>query len=347
MTPLLAARGGVVSWMRLDASRGNNLVITDDEGWEYHYVHINNDTPGTDDGSNSIEYAFSPRIAAAFENGTWQGMRVTAGELVAYMGDSGNAEACNCPHLHFEIVNPDGVNINPTASVDAAFAHAEANPQGIVVETELLGPYEAIEGLGADLFETLAGRSATRSDLLELRATLESEGFAAALVPFVGNESQSADIDRLYVEYFDRLPDFAGYEFWHSRLNVDEWDIQRASRYFADSPEAVATYGDASLEEFLDILYAQVLGRAPDAGGEAYWLDRLENDPLIDRANIVAFFTDSPELRVMTEHRSEIVALTALFDERMPTEAEIASWQTTRASASLEDAISAVFDPNN
>lgn len=347
MIPLLAARDGYISWMRLDTDRGNNLVITDDDGWSYHYIHINNDTPGTDDKANSVEHAFSARIAEAWENGTWRNMRVSAGELVAYMGDSGNAEACNCPHLHFEIVNPDGVNINPTASVDAAFALAQANPQGAEIDPSLLGPYGDFAEFGTDLFTTLTGRTATISEILDLRATLEAEGFAAAIAPLVDNNSQSADIDRLYVAYFNRLPDYGGYEFWHGRLNVSDWDIQRASRYFAESPEAVATYGDADLEEFLDILYSEVLGRQPDAGGAAYWLDRLENDPLIDRANIVAFFTDSIELREITEHRSEIVALTALFADRMPTDAEIEAWQTLRSGASLEDAISAQFDPNN
>lgn len=347
MTPLLAARDGEITWMRVSASSGNNLVITDAEGWEYHYVHINNDTPGTDDGANPIEAAFSSRIAEAWENDTWNGLEVSAGEIVAFMGDSGNAEACNCPHLHFEIVDPDGVNINPTASVDAAYAFAEANPQGITVDPALLGPHDSFSALATDLYTTLAGRTATTSELLDLRAVLESQGFAAAIAPLVDNESQSADIDRLYVAYFSRLPDFDGYTFWHGRLN-EGWDIRRASRFFAeDSEEGRETFGDTTLEEFLDLLYAEVLGRQPDADGEEYWRDRLENDSEVDRANIVAFFTDSPELRGMTEYRSEIVALTALFDDRMPTDAEIAAWQAVRAGASLEEAISLEFDPNS
>ena len=331
--------------MRHDAGQGNNLVITDAEGWSYHYVHINNDTPGTDDGANPLEAAFSPRIAEAWRNGTWQGMRVSAGEVVAYMGDSGNAEACNCPYLHFEIERPDGVNINPTASVDAALAFAPANPQSNSIDPSFLGPYDAFSLLGSDLFETLAGRSATAAEILQLRGALETEGFAAAVAPFVENNSRSADIDRLYVAYFSRLPDYEGYLFWQRRLN--EWSPQQASRYFAQSPEAVATYGDATLDEFLEILYREVLGRQPDPAGEAYWRDRLENDPLIDRANIVAFFTDSPELRGMTEYRSEIVALTALFDNRMPTAAQIVDWSALRATMTLEEAITATYDPNS
>ncbi len=347
LVPLLAARDGEISWMRLDAARGNNLVITDDDGWEYHYIHINNDSPGTDDGANPIEHAFSARIAEAWENDTWEGLRVSAGEIVAFMGDSGNAEACNCPHLHFEIVNPDGININPTASVDAAFMFAEANPQGAVVDASLLGPYDEFTEFGTDLYLTLAGRQITSAEVLDLRATLETAGFAAAVAPFVDNSSQSADIDRLYVAYFSRLPDYDGYRFWHGRLS-DGWGIRQASRFFAeDSEEGQKAFGDTTLDEFLDLLYAEVLGRQPDAAGEEYWRDRLENDPEIDRASIVAFFTDSPELRDRTEYRSEIVALTALFDERMPTQAEIDAWEDLRGSIQLDDAISQLFDPNN
>ncbi len=345
LTPLIAANDGYISWMRADSGSGNNLVITDDDGWEYHYIHINNDSPGTDDGANPIEYAFSGRIADAWESGEWRNLRVTAGEVVAFMGDSGNAEGC-CSHLHFEIVNPSGANINPTPSVDAALAYAQDNPQGLTVDPALLGPYDTLGGFEQDLYTTLVGRQASRSEALQLRASLEAQGFAATIAPFVDVDSRSADIDRLYVAYFSRMPDLGGYIYWHNQLN-NGWDLQRASRFFAESREYQATYGDATLEEFLDIIYAEVLGRAPDAGGEAYWRDRLENDPTLDRANIVAFFTDSLELRGMTAERSEIVALTALFDERMPSDAEIDAWLSLRATTSLEDAIGERFDPNS
>ncbi|MEZ5341180.1 MAG: M23 family metallopeptidase [Acidimicrobiales bacterium] len=48
-----------------------------------------------------------------------KGATVKAGQVVAYLGDSGNAESTGA-HLHFEITRPDGTNINPTPSVDAA-----------------------------------------------------------------------------------------------------------------------------------------------------------------------------------------------------------------------------------
>jgi len=112
MTPLVAAVNGYISYITIpEASWGYGLVIKDGDGWEYWYLHINNDTPGTDDGQGGLEYAFAPGIS--------HGARVTAGQLVAWMGDSGNAEYVG-NHLHFEIRQPDDTPINPYPSLRAA-----------------------------------------------------------------------------------------------------------------------------------------------------------------------------------------------------------------------------------
>ena len=112
-TPLLAAVSGRITRLRHDLSglSGNSLTITADDGWSYVYIHLNNDSPGTDDSANRFEYAFAPGLAL--------NNRVTAGELVGFLGDSGNAEQ-TIAHLHFEIHQPDGAVINAFASLRAA-----------------------------------------------------------------------------------------------------------------------------------------------------------------------------------------------------------------------------------
>ncbi len=109
---LLAARDSRVTWLRDTAtptgSRANILVLEDSAGWEYWYIHINNDTPGTDDGANPARWRFAPGIGI--------GSTVRAGQHVAYMGDSGNAEETGA-HVHFEIHEPGGTPIDPYPSL--------------------------------------------------------------------------------------------------------------------------------------------------------------------------------------------------------------------------------------
>ena len=113
MQRVLATVDGTVRIARVDASglSGNMLSITDAEGWSYRYIHLNNDTPGTDDNANLLQWLFPDGIRV--------GTRVKAGEHVAFLGDSGNAEDTS-PHLHFEIRRPDGSPVNPWTSLRLA-----------------------------------------------------------------------------------------------------------------------------------------------------------------------------------------------------------------------------------
>ncbi|MDQ2677962.1 MAG: M23 family metallopeptidase [Actinomycetota bacterium] len=113
MTHLIAANDGTVTALRHDSTglSGNSLTITDAAGWKYVYIHINNDRPGTDDGANIYDQAFAP--------GLRRGSVVKAGDLVAYMGDSGNAENAGS-HLHFELHRPDGTVVNAYPSLTAS-----------------------------------------------------------------------------------------------------------------------------------------------------------------------------------------------------------------------------------
>jgi Peptidase family M23 len=108
-----AAVDGTVVYMVTTASGtgGNWLEIRDSAGWYYNYGHINNDTPGTDDGANPAQWRFAPGIVV--------GAHVRAGQFVAYMGDSGNAED-SVPHLHFEIRRPDNTPIDGYPSLRLA-----------------------------------------------------------------------------------------------------------------------------------------------------------------------------------------------------------------------------------
>jgi hypothetical protein len=120
MTPLIAPFDGVVTSIKREtaAGSGNYLAIAADRGpaagWAAVFIHVNNDTPGTDDGKGTAAWAFPAGISS--------GARVLAGQLVGWRGDSGNAEGTG-PHLHFELhkgTGWGGVVYNAFPSLQAA-----------------------------------------------------------------------------------------------------------------------------------------------------------------------------------------------------------------------------------
>ncbi len=134
MTPVLAVVDGKADWLNLTGKLSSynnlpyyNILLRGDDGNDYFYIHLNNDTPGTDDGQGGVQYAYAPGLT----NGT----HVRRGDVIGYVGDSGNAED-TVSHLHFEIHLGGYVAasagqtrtpsaINPYASLKAAPTLAE------------------------------------------------------------------------------------------------------------------------------------------------------------------------------------------------------------------------------
>lgn len=111
MLPLVAAVDGTVINVNYpEASWGYSITIKDKDGYTYHYLHMNNDNPGSDDGKGDGMNAYAPDIK--------QGNKVVKGQLVGYMGDSGNAETTGA-HLHFEI-RLNGTPFSPYQSLQNA-----------------------------------------------------------------------------------------------------------------------------------------------------------------------------------------------------------------------------------
>ncbi|MEE9582279.1 MAG: peptidoglycan-binding protein [Acidimicrobiia bacterium] len=107
MTPIVAAASGTVRYVNwsnnsddLNPERCCTIAIRHDDGWESWYIHLNNDTPGTDDGA-----------AWGIADGIVPGVHVEAGQHIGWVGDSGNAENTGS-HLHFELFDPAGVVVN-------------------------------------------------------------------------------------------------------------------------------------------------------------------------------------------------------------------------------------------
>jgi len=96
----LAAEAGTVIFHTTSSRAGCMLYLDGASGTEYLYIHLNNDLTSANDNQGKCV----PGVAYA--KGLKSGAKVVAGEPIAYVGDSGDADGIN-PHLHFE-VHPNG-----------------------------------------------------------------------------------------------------------------------------------------------------------------------------------------------------------------------------------------------
>lgn len=122
------------------------------------------------------------------------------------------------------------------------------------------------------------------------RLSFSDASINAEIAPLLyGLESEAA---RLYQAVFDRLPDNAGLLYWVNDMlqgNV----IQNVANAFAGSDEFNARFGVETDEQFINLLYNNILGRDADAPGYDYWLDEIDRTG--DRSGMVVSFSNSEE----------------------------------------------------
>jgi peptidoglycan hydrolase-like protein with peptidoglycan-binding domain len=123
MVPVVAVASGRIEFVNWSSNPNDlrpanccSLALRHDDGWQTYYIHLNNDSPGTDDGQG---WGIAP--------GLRPGVHVQAGELIGWVGDSGNAESSS-PHLHFELRDPAGVIVNPYQALRSAQGVAVTPP---------------------------------------------------------------------------------------------------------------------------------------------------------------------------------------------------------------------------
>ncbi len=82
---------------------------------------------------------------------------------------------------------------------------------------------------------------------------------------------------RLYQAFFLRQPDDGGIAYWMDRYQ-NGTSLKVISDNFVASDEFVERYGRLDDRGFVDLVYANVMCRDPDAGGYDYWTGRLANE---------------------------------------------------------------------
>ncbi|HXV33639.1 MAG TPA: M23 family metallopeptidase [Gaiellaceae bacterium] len=113
-------RGRVVKYTR-SRNAGCMLYLYGRSGTTYMYIHLNNDRTLKNDNRGGC------RNGVAFAPGLVSGQQVQAGEHIAFVGDSGDANGI-VSHLHFEVHPNGGRAVSPYRHLRRAYRHLYARP---------------------------------------------------------------------------------------------------------------------------------------------------------------------------------------------------------------------------
>jgi hypothetical protein len=136
---VLAAEAGTVKFHTTSSRAGCMLYLDGKSGTTYLYIHLNNDLgEGNDNRGRCVP-------GVAYAKGLRNGGKVAAGEPIAFVGDSGDANGIH-PHLHFE-VHPGGRGaVNPYRHLKKARRLLFAAEPGSTFTLALSGTVVAAEG---------------------------------------------------------------------------------------------------------------------------------------------------------------------------------------------------------
>ena len=112
-TPVVAAEAGTVTFWTTSASAGCMLYLHGDSGTTYEYIHLNNDLTMRNDNKGKCVPGVS------YARGLKNGAKVAAGQMIGYVGDSGDANGI-ASHLHFEVHPNGGAAVSPYPYLQAA-----------------------------------------------------------------------------------------------------------------------------------------------------------------------------------------------------------------------------------
>ena len=127
-SPAVAAEAGKVKYWTTSRPAGCMLYLYGESGTTYYYIHLNNDlTARNDDRGKCVK-----GVAYAVNDGA----RVQAGQQIAYVGNSGDADG-GMSHLHFEVHPGGGKAVSPYPYLQKAykllFAAKPGTPFGLTL----------------------------------------------------------------------------------------------------------------------------------------------------------------------------------------------------------------------
>jgi hypothetical protein len=164
----------------------------------------------------------------------------------------------------------------------------------------------------------LTGNTLSRGQVIE--SFFGSQEFQGTIAP----------VARLYFAYFLRIPDYAGLNFWIGYYRAGN-PLDAISNFFAGSAEFQDRYGALDNAAFVNLVYQNVLGRAPDAGGFSFWKGRLDSGAAT-RGQVMLGFSESDEYRLSSDTMVYVTMMYIGMLRRAPEQSGFDFWVGYRNS---------------
>jgi hypothetical protein len=129
-SPVVAVEPGRVVKYTASRSAGCMLYFYGRSGTSYMYIHLNNDKTLRNDNQGGCKNGI------AYAPGLQSNQQVQAGQLIGYVGDSGDANGI-ASHLHFELHPNGGRAVSPYRYLRASFKHLYSRPPAAVTSLNM------------------------------------------------------------------------------------------------------------------------------------------------------------------------------------------------------------------
>ena len=129
-SPAVAAEAGTVKYWTTSGAAGCMLYLYGASGTTYYYIHLNNDLTMRNDNRGKCIKGTAYTVA--------NGAKVSAGQQIAYVGDSGDANG-GASHLHFEVHPGGGRAVSPYPYLQKAYKLLFAAKAGTPFSLTLTG----------------------------------------------------------------------------------------------------------------------------------------------------------------------------------------------------------------
>ncbi|MGN6695636.1 MAG: DUF4214 domain-containing protein [Aquihabitans sp.] len=208
-------------------------------------------------------------------------------------------------------------------------------------------PFRTANELVTQQYRDVLRRDPTASDLSYWSSRVGNSWSPGQFIAQLETSSEADNrvhaVTRLYRAYFLRNPDHSGMQYWLTKRGQGQ-TLTKISQSFAVSSEFVRKYGSLSNAAFVDRVYQNVLGRAGDSGGVAYWTTKLNQGT--PRGQVMANFSQSSEYIRQTNNGVYVVGIHEALLQRAAAENVWTLYEAalTNGSTSLTALSNTLFD---